>query len=266
MSRPTDIDIAHRVSPRLWIVSAFAAIVLHAAGIAVAVAEMKADDADDDLGAPALEVGVELTAMRQEPTDLPPGPDSDASQASPEMPEQKAELKQTDLPKDVPTESEDPDQVVSPNDAKKVDEDAKLSTEQSVASQQSVASEAMAAPSSEQIPQGPKSTAPVQGVGNSVRREILTWQKALIAHFDKHKRYPPEHRRPEMVEILVSFELDRIGHVLSASIAKGSGDAAFDEAALDMVRRSDPVPLPPPAVADEGLTFTMPVRFRAKGG
>jgi TonB family protein len=91
-----------------------------------------------------------------------------------------------------------------------------------------------------------------------------TWQKELIAHLDKHKRYPSE-RSQKSAEILVSFALDRMGHVLSASIVKGSGDAAFDEAALAMVRKSDPVPMPPPLVADEGLNFTLPVIFRVKG-
>jgi periplasmic protein TonB len=62
----------------------------------------------------------------------------------------------------------------------------------------------------------------------------------------------------------VRFALDRTGHVLSASIVRGSGDASFDEAALAMMRRADPVPPPPPRVADEGLTFTMPVIFRVK--
>ena len=56
-----------------------------------------------------------------------------------------------------------------------------------------------------------------------------------------------------------------MGHVLSTSIVKGSGDTAFDEAALAMVQRSDPVPQPPPLVADEGLNFTLPVIFRVKG-
>ncbi|HTO65693.1 MAG TPA: energy transducer TonB, partial [Bradyrhizobium sp.] len=64
---------------------------------------------------------------------------------------------------------------------------------------------------------------------------------------------------------LVNFVLDRMGHVLSASIVKGSGDPAFDEAAVAMVRRSDPVPQPPPLVADEGLSFTLPVIFQKKG-
>lgn len=31
------------------------------------------------------------------------------------------------------------------------------------------------------------------------------------------------------------------------------------------MRRADPVPAPPPLVADEGLIFTMPVSFRIKG-
>jgi periplasmic protein TonB len=85
-----------------------------------------------------------------------------------------------------------------------------------------------------------------------------------MAHFDKHKRYPVE-RALKSAEIVVSFALDRLGHVLSMSVVKGSGDAAFDQAALAMIKRSDPVPQPPPVVADDGLTFTLPVIFRVKG-
>jgi periplasmic protein TonB len=33
-----------------------------------------------------------------------------------------------------------------------------------------------------------------------------------------------------------------------------------------MLQRSDPVPAPPPLVADDGLTFSLPVIFQAKGG
>jgi TonB family protein len=52
--------------------------------------------------------------------------------------------------------------------------------------------------------------------------------------------------------------------VLSARVVQGSGDPAFDEAALAMMRRADPVPPPPPLIADAGLSFTMPVIFRVK--
>jgi TonB family protein len=67
-------------------------------------------------------------------------------------------------------------------------------------------------------------------------------------------------------EILVGFELDETGRVLSSNVVQGSGDASFDEAALAMIRRSDPVPKPPAAVVAEGLTFTLPVIFRAGHG
>ena len=92
----------------------------------------------------------------------------------------------------------------------------------------------------------------------------LTWQKELAAHFDHHKRYPAE-RANRAAEIVVNFELDRNGHILASSIAKSSGDVAFDDAAMAMLKRSDPVPAPPPLIADEGLTFTLPVIFRVRG-
>jgi TonB family protein len=260
-----DLDTEPGSSLRLWIFAAVGALALHLGGAALAVAHLRSVDLDDDLGAPAIEIGLEMTAPHLEPTDLPPGPDTEASVASPAIAEQKAEQKQTELPKDTPTETEDPDRVVTPNDSNKPKEDdAKVATVQTSASTESVAAEATATPSSENIPEGKRSVAPAQGTGESARRVRATWQKELIAHLDKHKRYPAE-RSQKSAEILVSFALDRMGHVLSASVVKGSGDDAFDQAALAMVRRSDPVPPPPAVVADEGLNFTLPVIFRIKG-
>jgi periplasmic protein TonB len=56
--------------------------------------------------------------------------------------------------------------------------------------------------------------------------------------------------------------LDRLGHIVSTRVVQGSGDAAYDAAALEMFRKSDPVPRPPPAQADENLEFTQDVLFR----
>jgi TonB family protein len=260
-----DLDTEQKPSRRLWVFAALGALALHIGGGALAVAHLQTDDLDESLGAPAIEIGLELMSPRLEATNLPPGPDTDASVASPALSEQKAEVKETELPKDVPTETDDPDRVVAPNDSNKPKEDdPKIAAVQTSASTESVAAEATATPSSEAIQQGPRSVAPAQGTGESARRMRATWQKELLAHLDKHKRYPAQ-RSLKSAEILVSFALDRMGHILSTSIVKGSGDAAFDEAALAMVRRSNPVPQPPPLVADEGLSFTLPVIFRIKG-
>ncbi|KRR09958.1 energy transducer TonB [Bradyrhizobium jicamae] len=251
-------------SRRLWITAAVIALALHVGGAALAIAHLQTEESDNALGATAIEVGLEMAALRREVTDLPPGPDTDASAHSPPLPEQNAEAKETDLPQDKPTEPEEADRMVTETETKKPKEDdPKIAAVQTQASPESVASEATATPSSEEMPEGQRSVAPVIGTGESARRARATWQKELVAHLDKHKRYPKE-RQQKSAEIQIRFTLDRMGHVLSTEIEKGSGDPAFDEAALAMVRRSDPVPMPPPVIADEGLSFTLPVIFRVK--
>ena len=260
-----DFDTEPRPSRRLWIFAGLSALALHLGGAALAVAHLRTVEPDDTFGAPAIEIGLEVTSLHRESTDLPPGPDADASVASPALAEQKAEVKETELPKDVPAESDDPDRAVATNSPNKPKEDdSKLAEVETTASLESVAAEATATPGSEAIPEGTRSVAPAQGTGASAQRLRSIWQKELVAHLDRHKRYPAE-RAQKSAEIVVSFVLDRMGHVLSTRIVKGSGDATFDEAALSMIRRSDPVPQPPPVVADEGLNFTLPVIFSVKG-
>src|SRR3954449_6817121 len=261
----SDLDLEAKPSRKLWVLAGLAALALHVGGAALAIAHLRTDDPDDDLGAPAIEIGLELAAPKSEATDLPPGPESDASVASPALPEQQAEVKETDLPKAVPAETEDPDRVVSPSEPKEPEkEEPEKAQVQTQASTESVASEATATPTSEAVPEAKRSVAPAPGIGEAARRQRVTWTRQLVAHLDRHKRYPA-NRVQKTAEIVISFVLDRTGHVISSGIVKGSGDAAFDEAALAMVKRSDPVPQPPPLVADEGLNFTLPVIFRVKG-
>ncbi|MBY0381513.1 MAG: energy transducer TonB [Xanthobacteraceae bacterium] len=253
-------------SKRVWLFGAIGALALHGAVAAVALSDLSGKNDDDvDLGAPGMEISFQLAAPAAEQTDLPPGPDTDASAASPQVVEQKAEIKPTDLPQDKPTEAEDPDRVVSPDKAKDPKEDDPTkSASQQTPSTESIAAEATATPSPENAQQSERSTTVAQGIGKSNQRIRGTWERELSAHFDRHKRYPT-NRPPMDVKIWVRFELDRKGHIVSSSIVKGSGDPAFDEAALSMLKRSDPVPQPPPLVADEGLNFTLPVVFRVKG-
>ena len=165
-------------SRRLWVTAAVIALALHVGGAALAIAQLQNEESDDALGATAIEVGLELASVRREVTDLPPGPDTDASTASPQLAEQQAEVKETDLPQDKPTEPEEADRVVTETESKKPKEDdPKIAAVQTQASTESVASEATATPSSEEIPEGQRSVAPVIGTGESARRARVTWQK-----------------------------------------------------------------------------------------
>jgi periplasmic protein TonB len=259
----SELESTRRVPLPVWLLAAFGAAAIHAGCVALALGSMHPED-DEALGAPAIEIGLELMAPHLEPTNLPPGPEADESAAAPSVVEQKAVVDPTDLPKAIPTETEDPDRLVAPDDPQKPKDDPKIATVQASPSNASVAAEATAPPASETVIESPRSVAPAQGTGESAQRVRATWQKELVAHLDKNKRYPADRSR-QSAEILVRFALDRTGHVVSTSIARGSGDASFDEAALAMMRRADPVPPPPPLVADEGLSFTLPVIFRVKG-
>ncbi|HEY1747867.1 MAG TPA: TonB family protein [Xanthobacteraceae bacterium] len=258
-----DHDSPKHSSRALWITAALGAGAIHAGCVVLALASNPPDD-PPDLGARAIEIGVELAAPHIDQSERPIGPDSEAAAPSPAQVEQKAVVEQTDLPKAIPTETDDPDRVVTPNDTPKpVEEEPKITTVETVASVASAASEETATPSIEKAPEAPTSVAPALGTGESAQRARVTWQKELAAHLDRYKRYPAD-RSTQTAEVVISFILDRSGRVLSTRVLKGSGDSSFDAAALAMLQRADPVPPPPPLVADEGLTFTLPVVFHVK--
>ena len=174
----SDLETEPRPSRRLWVFAAAAALALHLGCGALAIAHLRRSESDDALGANAIEVGIEFASVRREVTDLPPGPDSDASVASPALAEQQAEVKETELPKDVPTEPEEADRVVTPNETNKPKEDdPKIAAVQTQASTELVASEATATLSSEAIPEGPRSVSPAIGSGESARRVRATWRR-----------------------------------------------------------------------------------------
>jgi periplasmic protein TonB len=250
---------------RLWTLAALAAVSLHVAGAALALAHLHpTDEADDGLGFNATAIGIDLESPTAEETELPPGPDADASVASPALAEQKAEVKPTDLPKEMPKESDDPDRVVTQNEQKKpTDDDPKTEAVQTAASQESVAQEASARQHIEGAREANAATAPNLGIGKDKQMLTAKWAKQISAYFELHKRYPKTDKI-KAAKVKVSLVLNRLGHVVSLAVAETSGDPLFDEAALDMIRRSDPVPRPPATLTEDTFAYNLDVNFNGK--
>jgi periplasmic protein TonB len=260
----SDFESSQRISWPMWALFGFAAVVIHVAGIALAREYLRSDDPDPEFGAPAIEIGIELTAPHLESIDLPPGPDVDQSISSPPTVDQTKIADQTVLLRETPIEMPDPELIVAPRETEKPSEDKPLTpTAPPNPSVPAISAEATARPTSETIKDSTRSITPQQGTGESPQRVRATWQKELIAHLDRHKRFPASASL-QGAEILVNFVIDESGHVVSSAVVRGSGDASFDEAALAMIQRSDPVPKPPALVVQEGLNFTLPVIFRIK--
>ena len=120
-------------------------------------------------------------------------------------------------------------------------------------------------PKAPALQESTRSAAPATGVGNSFARLRANWERELVAHINRFKRYP-QGGGGESAEVIINLQLDESGRVASASILRSSGRLDFDAAAIAMVRRADPVPRPPAGAAQAGLNFSLPVIFRPGHG
>jgi protein TonB len=66
---------------------------------------------------------------------------------------------------------------------------------------------------------------------------VATWRGSVMAHLDRHKRYPGGGGGTSSV----AFTIDRSGRVLSARLIQSSGSAILDEEAVALARRASPV-------------------------
>jgi periplasmic protein TonB len=257
----TDTDLEQKPSGRLWILAAVAALALHLGGAALAIAHLQADDGLDGLGASGAEFAVEMASPKVLDDDLPPGPDADQMQETPPIPEQQAEVKETDLEKARPVEAEDPDRLVTTTDSKKPKEDdPKIAAVQQQAMDETPASEATSRKMLDaNAPDAEKAKAPNIGIGKDKQQLTAKWGQKISAYFKLHKRYP-ENRSTD-ARVKVNIVLNRRGNVVSVDVLESSGDAAFDQAAVSTVRRSDPVPKPPADLTDDTFNFEIDFIF-----
>ncbi|WBO23890.1 energy transducer TonB family protein [Sphingomonas abietis] len=88
-----------------------------------------------------------------------------------------------------------------------------------------------------------------------------TWEGRVLARLQKYQRYPGEAKSARQQGVAyIRFRMSRDGHVLSSSLVRSSGFADLDQAALDTLRRADPLPKIPADRPDE-IELSVPVEF-----
>ena len=158
-------------------------------------------------------------------------------------------------------EAEDPDRIVTPNDSKKPQEDdPKVAAVQTQASEEMPAQEATSRQTlDEKAPEAEQAKAPNLGIGKDKQKLTADWGRKISAYFELHKRYP--QNKSKATKVKVSLVLNRRGNVVSVAVLESSGDPTFDDAAISMIRRSDPVPTPPAELTDDQFNFSLDVNF-----
>jgi protein TonB len=118
---------------------------------------------------------------------------------------------------------------------------------------QKPAEEAPPAPPAPPRPTPSAPAAPQQSVSSVPSQVKETWQSKLLSHLAKFKKYPLDARRRGIEGInRLRFAIDAQGNVLSYELEGASGSASLDRATLDMIRRAQPLPPPPPELLDGG--------------
>lgn len=92
---------------------------------------------------------------------------------------------------------------------------------------------------------------------------IPSWQGAVLAHLERHKRYPSSARSDRQEgTATVQFTVDRAGTVSRITLVRSSGFATLDEEIVALLGRASPLP-PPPTEAGVGpFELVAPVQFR----
>lgn len=106
-------------------------------------------------------------------------------------------------------------------------------------------------------------TGPVNSAFSKQQAEAKQrWQIQLSAHLERRKRYPrmAKLKRQQGVP-WVKFTMDREGQVIAVSLFRASGVSSLDEEILALVKRAEPLPLPPDEITGNTLTLTLPVEF-----
>lgn len=117
-------------------------------------------------------------------------------------------------------------------------------------------------PAAEPIPQStaPRSI-PAPPAPRAASNTERTWEALLLAHLERHRRYPASARARQIQGVAhLRFRMNRSGKVLGATVLRSSGAAVLDRAALDTLKRAQPLPAIPKERADE-VELTLPVEF-----
>ncbi|WP_338332079.1 energy transducer TonB [Acetobacter sp. LMG 32666] len=209
----------------------------------------------------AMDLAPSPVSIPAPPTDAPPGPPQTLSQPDPEpvLPPQVAAP-----PAPAPNP---PVPVPEPEKLHKIVKKHKPAPRVPVpAPDLHKTAEQNTAPPAFTAPASTAQAAPPPGLTSAQHtHEPATWQGLLLGQLEKFKRYPAQAQMAEQQGTsMLTFTMDRKGHVLSAHLAGSSGHALLDEETLALVHRAEPLPTPPDSVPGEQITLTVPVEFDLK--
>lgn len=255
---------------RRWSLAAATVLAVHAGIVSAAMLRVADEPVDDDsAGSMFLDLATVATAAPRDPADSPPGPLAiDSQPALPTVREATKEARVEVPPADPAPLAPDP-AVALPTpsplpDKKPADEQPKPEERREAADRAADASVA-AAPPRVEAPKEASAVAAPKGSPEAAARARTTWERSVVMHLGRHKRYPPAARSlRQQGSVSVAFTMDRLGNVVAARVLTSSGSTLLDEEATAVLKRASPLPAPPPSIGGATFELVLPIQFRIR--
>lgn len=256
-----------------WIGIAVLVVGLHVGPAALALWKWPHDEAvNEDIGTPMI---VEFAALpstpQSEAEEAVTGEPTESAPPTPEVEQKLSTLSETDLPTAIASPYRPPPdlEVAQEKTLKQEETEEDGQPTEAITPTPPTPPSAPATQAAEAAPPSVSEDTLVGSPqeGSAVENAKLqdAWNKAIMAHLGKHKRYPEQARvRRVEGEVTIRFVFDRSGKVLRAEVAKSSGSSLLDEEGIKLMSRASPLPSLPPHMRAEQTELVVPIKFRVK--
>ncbi len=271
MTYALDMIAQQRARAIRWTLTTVIVLSAHVGAGAYALMRNTEDLIEEDSGSPVMmELAPLAVASPVDSPDVAHGPLQEEAPTTPPATEKVPEKTFVDIP---PVEqaplAPEPEVVLpkpDPIQDKKVDEEktaAEVAPQEQKAVDPTVGAPLTTAPPRVEAPPAPPATANAAGTAAKPATVPLSWQKQLMSHLNRFKRYPDAARARGLRGVTnVAFTIDRSGRVMSAQVAQGSGSMLLDEEAVAIIQRSSPMPAPPLDTPGETFDLVLPIQFQ----
>jgi protein TonB len=250
-----------------WALSGIIVLTLHV-GIAAAMVQWhESIDADEPTAALVVNLAPFPVSPEMVPMDMAPGPEQVEAQAAPETPVERPEEKQEETADTKEVTEVQPEVAPAPDPEIAVAALPPKPEPETPKPQESQAP--VPVTTAPQVPAtevAPVAAAPVQGQAHiSNSNAIPTWRNRIVILLERHKRYPTAAQgRHEQGTAQLAFSIDRHGRLTSSKILRSSGSTVLDNETLELVRRAQPFPPPPPELPGGEINLSVPIKFNIR--
>lgn len=260
----------HGVRLRRWVSAALVVVAAHVGCTAAALWNWPNEETDDSTAsAVVVDMVPALAATRVDSPDVAHGPlmhealltpqvaketKQDVAQESPAVEPSPAHEPEVVLPKTQPVLEKPPEEDKPQEDAPK-----------QKSADQTEAPPLTTAPPRVEATEQPVAASPSPGSAAAAARAKAAWERALVSHLNRFKRYPDAARaKGSQGDVGVQFTMDRSGNVISARVVRNSGSTALDAEALAVLQRASPLPVPPDHIGGTTFDLALPIQFRIR--